>query len=94
MPLPARWDNFLAHPDNKADLARLWSQQLLLQAPQNKPSVVAGGFGNEKMVEASLTTVETDRLEARHDEADTRIILHCIECKSSKIVVAARDTDI
>lgn len=94
VPLPARWDNFLAHPDNKADLARFLSQQLLYQAPQNKPLVVEGGLGNEEMVEASLATIETDRLEARHEEADTRVILHCIECKSSKVVVAARDTDI
>lgn len=94
VPLPSRWENFLAHPENKADLARFLSHQLVLGAPQNKIIVVAGGFGNEEMVEASSPTVETEKLEARHEEADTRVIIHCIECKASAIVVAARDTDI
>jgi len=94
VPLPIRWDNFLAHPDNKADLARFLSQQLILCAPNNKIIVVGGGFSEEERVEASVPDVETDMLEAKHEEADTRVIIHCIECKSSHAVVAARDTDI
>ena len=39
-------------------------------------------------------TFETEKLEAKHEEVDTRVILRCIECRSSTIVVAARDTDI
>lgn len=94
VPLPSRWDNFLAHPDNKADLARFLSQQLILCAPNNKIIVVGGGFSEEERVEASVPEVEIEMLEAKHEEADTRVIIHCIECKSSQAVVAARDTDI
>jgi len=50
VPLPQKWDNFLAHSQNKADLARFLSQQLMIQAPSNKTNVVAGGFSNEQQV--------------------------------------------
>ncbi|KAL8621306.1 hypothetical protein ACOMHN_008131 [Nucella lapillus] len=39
--LPAKWDNFLAHQENKADLARFISQQLILKAPNDKTVVAA-----------------------------------------------------
>ena len=94
VPLPSRWDNFLAHPDNKADLARFLSQQLILSSPSNKIVVVAGGFSDEEMVESSTPVVQTEKLQAKHEEADTRVILHCVESQASTVVVAARDTDI
>ena len=31
VPLPAKWENFIAHEENKADLARFLSQQLILR---------------------------------------------------------------
>jgi len=65
------WDNFIAHSQNKADLARFLSQQLMIQAPSNKTIVVAGGFSNELQVESSTHDVNTEDLEAWHEEADT-----------------------
>ncbi|KAJ8410625.1 hypothetical protein AAFF_G00195290 [Aldrovandia affinis] len=94
LPLPAKWQNFIAHEDNKADLARFISQQLILRAPANKTIVAAGGFSDDERVEASDTTIETDSLEAKHEEADTRVVLHCIRSRAASIVVSARDTDI
>lgn len=94
LPLPVKWENFIAHQDNKADLARFLSQQLILRAPVNKTIVTAGGFSDEEGVEASNATLNTNCMEAKHEEADTRIVLHCITSKASTIVVSARDTDI
>ena len=94
VPLPAKWDNFLAHQENKADLARFLSQQLILKAPNDKTVVAAGGFSNEERVETSDPRVDTELLEARHEEADTRIVLHCVNSHAASIVVSARDTDV
>ncbi|KAL8570386.1 hypothetical protein ACOMHN_035804 [Nucella lapillus] len=94
VPLPAKWDNFLAHQENKADLARFLSQQLILKAPNDKTVVAAGGFSNEVRAETSDPRVDVEHLEARHEEADTRIILHCVNSQAASIVVSARDTDV
>lgn len=66
LPLPTKWENFIAHEDNKADLARFLSQQLIVRAPDTKIIVAAGGFSDEERVEASNTTLNTDSLEAKH----------------------------
>lgn len=81
----------MAFEENKADLARFLSHQLLLQAPRNKTVVGAGGFADEEHVEASTYHV---KLEARHEEADARMVLHCTKSHASAIVVASRDTDV
>ena len=94
VPLPAKWDNFMAHKDNKSDLARFLSQQLILHAPPHKTIVTSGGFSNEERVESSEPAVYVKSLEAKHEEADTRTILHCVRSTASRIVVSARDTDL
>jgi hypothetical protein len=38
--------------------------------------------------------VNVHELEARHEEADTHIVLHCVKRQALIIVVAARDTDV
>jgi len=38
--------------------------------------VAAGGFSDEERVETSDARIDTDGLEAKHEEADTRTILH------------------
>ena len=94
LPLPEKWVNFIAHEENKADLAHFLSQQLLLKGPVNTTVVVAGGFSDEERVEASNATIDTDSLEGKHEEADTRIVLHCVKSTAATIVVSARDTDV
>lgn len=86
--------HFLAHPDNKADLTNFLSRYLISHAPNDETKVTAGGFRTEDMVEASKTDIDLESLAAKHEEADTRVIVHCIESQSSAIVVAARDTAI
>lgn len=44
VPLPNSWANFIALPENKADLARFLAEELLAGAPNDKLVVVAGCF--------------------------------------------------
>ena len=83
----------MALSENKEDLASFFSQQLIAQALSSKIIVVAGGFSSEETVESSCSDVDTASLQARHEEADTRIVLHCIEINTDKLVVPSRNTD-
>ena len=94
VPLPACWSNFLALPENKADLARFLSEELLRQAPEDKEIVTAGGFINELLARSSKYYTDTLSLSADHEEADTRLALHAINATCNTVLVAARDTDV
>ena len=59
-----------------------------------KVIVVAGGFTSEETVESSSSDVDIVRFQAKHEEADTRIILHCIETYTDNIVFQSRNTDV
>lgn len=45
-------------------------------------------------MEASTSEVYIEELEARHEEADTRMVFHCTKSQVSAIVVSSRDTDV
>ena len=94
VPVPNNWSNFLALSENKADLARFLSEHLIENAPQDKVIVVAAGFTNKKKAQSSSETVDPSVFCADHEEADTRIILHCIANSCDSVVVLARDTDV
>jgi len=94
VPLPSNQKNFLPLSENKADLNAFFSQQLLLQAPSSKVIVVAGGFSEVEMGQSSKSDVDTTQLEARHEEAETRIILLCTEHHTDNVVVQSRDIDV
>ena len=94
VPLPSNWQNFMALPQNKADLSRLLSEELILQAPCDKVVVVSGGFQEEDKVLSTQSDMDVDGLTASHEEADTRIILHAIHSEANTITVSARDTDV
>lgn len=91
--LPAKWGNFIALGDNKADLARFLSNELIRNSPENKTVVVAGGFVSECEVQCNVS-LDTTNLESSHEEADTRLILHAIHCKTDTVVILSRDTDV
>ena len=74
--MPNNWNDFLAVPANKADLADFLSIYLIINAPPGKILVVAGGFQREDQVWTSDNELDIHMLEARHEEADTRMILH------------------
>lgn len=94
VPLPQSWSNFLALPENKADLARFLSEELLANSPHDKEVVAAGGFADEQVVKSSRDTTNLIPLRATHEEADTRLILHAISISLDTVVVSARDTDV
>ncbi|KAG1649705.1 UPF0764 protein C16orf89 [Nymphon striatum] len=82
----------LALPANKEDLAAFLSNELITNAPAGKTLVVAGGFRDEEEVQTSNPNLDVKTLRARHEEADTRVILHCVHADADTVVVAARDT--
>ena len=81
-------------PDNKSDLARLLSEHIIVNAPPDKVVVAAGGFADEREVQSSEGAIDLPALRATHEEADTRLIGHCVNSSLNNIVVSARDTDV
>lgn len=98
VPLPANFVTFLSLNENKKDLAALLSEEIILQAPIGKTVVTAGGFVDENTVKCNDGMLELSTLEATHEEADTRIVLHAIHCSQvsacTSIVILASDTDV
>ena len=94
MPLPCSWSNFLAFPENKADLARFLSEHLIANAPSNKVFVAAGGFNDREKAQCSNEEIDSSIFYAAHEEADTRIVYHCIASTCEIMVVSARDIDV
>jgi len=94
VPVPPKWTDFLAVPENKADLACFLSNHLIANAPTNKTLVVAGGFQREDEVQTSNHELDIQQLAANHEEADTRLVLHCVHTNAESVVVSARDTDV
>ena len=77
VPLPAKWKNYISHPGNKIDFTKFLSRQIILHAPADLNVVAAGGFSDATQVESSNTKTDVHLLEASHEEAGMRIILHC-----------------
>ena len=94
VPLPKKWQNFMALPENKADLAVFLSEEVIENAPCTTTIVVSGGFSKEDTVESSNSNISTRALQAYHEEADTRLVLHCIHTDSDCVVVSSQDTDV
>lgn len=84
----------MALPDNKADLARFLSEHLIENAPPDKAIVVAGGFNDGEIAQCSRDEMDSTIFFAAQEEADTKIIHHCIFCTCDTVVVYARDTDV
>ena len=94
VPLPQKWTDLLASTDNKKDLCLFLSNALIAEAPSEKTIVVVGGFAAGTEVQSTDPTMTTTLLEGNHEEAETRVVLHCIHSNAQTIVVSARDTDI
>lgn len=94
VPIPNNFSDFLAKSENKKDLACFLSNYLINNVPADKTLVVSGGFHKEDDVRTNNSNLSIEGLQANHEEADTRIVLHCLHCDADKIVVSARDTDV
>jgi hypothetical protein len=84
----------MAVPANKADIACLLSEELMVQAPDDKVVFTGGCFMDATLIEASRPEIDVRNLESDHKDADIRIILHAINYDADNTVVVAKDTDV
>ncbi|KAG0710562.1 hypothetical protein GWK47_022565 [Chionoecetes opilio] len=97
--LPANWKQFMDLPENKANLTKFLSDQMMLEVKKNRPTyelITAGGFEEETKV-ASSQRSDVEQLHSSHEEADTRIILHAKAAYINgyeRIIVSCKDTDV
>ena len=55
---------------------------------------MAGGFECKNEVQSSNAELDLTQIQAFHEEADTRFILHCSHTDCNSIVVSSKDTDV
>jgi len=99
VPLPQVWAQFIDLDENKADLARFLSEDMMDKSqhfPMGQELITAGGFTDELM-ERSSGNRDIPQLSANHEEADTRLILNSLQATNAnfgRIQVVYRDTDV
>ena len=65
-----------------------------MNAPPDRVVVAAGGFVDEREVQSSERAIDLSALRVTHEEANTRLIVHCVNSSLNYIVESARDTDV
>ncbi len=92
--IPKKWSEFLRVDKNKAELFNLLSN-IAVQIDANGKDILATNGENVLCSPASQTL---DQLSpCTHEEADTRIIIHCFDAASKghqKIIIRTVDTDV
>jgi hypothetical protein len=83
--LPVNWTNIIALPENKKDLAHFLSEELTRNTLNDKVVVIADGFPDEQLVKSNNSDLQ--QLTARHEKADTRLVLHAIYYDADTIAV-------
>lgn len=63
-------------------------------APSSKTIVAADDLSDEEKDETSDASIDTASLGAKHEESDTRTIIHYIQSTAVSCVVLVRDADI
>ena len=94
VPLPHDWQGFLCDPKNKADLSNLPSQEIIRNAPEETCVITAGGLTEATNILSNKPEFDVQTLRSTHEEADTRLILHCAHTQSHTVVVWCRDTHV
>ena len=99
LPLPQVWANFISLSDNKADLARFLSENLICHGREffNQYELVTSGGYRDSTKACSTRRGNVLNLSCNHEEADTRLILHAQEAVSNnynRLLVLCRDTDV
>ncbi len=96
VPLPSNWSEFISMPENKENLAKFMSDEIVRKSQDIDAEIItAGGFEDVRDAKSS-TGREISALHADHEEAETRIVLHSVEARTQKVqrtIVACRDTD-
>ena len=60
----------------------------------DKIVIVDGGFEQEDAVKCLSPNIDMRALKGFHEEADTRIILHCVHSDAEFLIVSCQDTDV
>ena len=92
-PIPKNWQSFLRVNENKAELFELISDYVT--CIDCDKIIVA--TKNEKAVTNDISTDLRDVSPCKHEEADTRILLHTLHqtrSKSRKVYISTVDTDV
>ena len=66
---------------------------MVANAPRGQVIVVAGGFTDGE-AQSSSPELDTSVICGKHEEADTRLVIHSIANACETVVVLARDTDV
>ena len=56
--------------------------------------VAGGGFEEEDTVKCSSPDIDIRALKGFREEADTRMILHCVHSDAKFLVISCQDTDV
>lgn len=96
-PFPNNWKSFLALNENKAGMQNFLSEELIRLA-SGKPYelVSSGGFTEPTKIVSSIGR-DVDYMSSTHEEADSRMIVHCKDAKRldfERVVVSSKDTDV
>jgi hypothetical protein len=101
--IPLQWLRFITSSANKMQiiqfLGRMWREKASTMLKQNQMLLLAGMCEDVNEV-CQLTSNDTNfltHLRSTHEEADTRILLHCADASHvgfSRIVVSSPDTDV
>ena len=70
------------------------SSEILSRAPSDQEIVVADYLHDEREVQSSRESTDLHNLNGVHKDADTRMILHCVNNSWQTIVVSAGETDV
>ena len=93
--MPSNWKQFIDLEENKADLARLLSEDLSSKVADGD-IVAAGGFENSETAKCSPER-DSGILSATHEEADTLILLHAKDAQLhgfERVLIVCSDTDV
>ncbi|MGH0136162.1 UNVERIFIED_CONTAM: hypothetical protein FKN15_025588, partial [Acipenser sinensis] len=92
VPVPSNWTDFLAVTANKADLACFSSNHLITNAPAEKN--ISSCWWIPERRRTSNPDLDIQKLQANHEEADTRLVLHYMHTSGKSVVESACDTDV
>lgn len=101
--LPQNWKGFLQQANNKVALASLYTSVIEETAgatlENDQELFLSGGRDDVATVckRSSVTSHPVAELRSNHEEADTRIVLHCIYASKGgvqSIVMCSPDTDV
>ena len=95
--ITADWNTFIEMDKNKANLTQFLSNELERNVHRyGQEIVISGRFDYPERV-ASPAGINVSHLQATHEEADSRILLHAVDATAKgyqRLIIQCRDTDV